>query len=230
MPAPSVVQIKSAEMEETPGSDAAAVAPPPVVLTKSIVKRKELKFVHITKNAGTTIEEIGRPHWGRYDKEYRDAVSDVYGLPWDHWHIPPQFMARDYLSAFRKKFDFFAVVRNPFDRVVSEYYCEWGGPKQKQDNADHVNRWICGRLEKLRRDIATFEENRRSGARLSAYPVLEGHWIPQHLYLWDTQGARIIPPENLVAFEDMARQFDALMRRCVQTLTLTLTLTLTRLA
>lgn len=177
-------------------------------------KGKRLKFVHITKNAGTTIEEIGRPDWGRYDKEYRDAVSDVYGLPWDHWHIPPQFMARDYLSTFKKKYDFFCVVRNPFDRVVSEYYCEWGGPKQKQDSIDLVNRWIRSRLETLRRDMAAFEDNqRRSGGRLGSYPVLEGHWIPQHLYLFDAAGARLIPPDNVLSFERLADDFDALMRR-----------------
>lgn len=177
-------------------------------------KGKRLKFVHITKNAGTTIEEIGRPEWGRYDKEYRDSVSDVYGLPWDHWHIPPRFMARDYLSSFKKKYDFFCVVRNPFDRVVSEYYCEWGGPKLKQDSIDLVNKWIRSRLENLRRDMAVFEDNqRRSGGRLGSYPVLEGHWVPQYLYLFDAAGARLIPPDNVLSFERLAEDFDALMRR-----------------
>ena len=35
---------------------------------------KHLKFIHITKNAGTSIEDAGKNHnilWGRYHEEYK---------------------------------------------------------------------------------------------------------------------------------------------------------------
>lgn len=177
---------------------------------------KQLRFVHITKNAGTTIEEIGKPHWGRYDSDYRDAVSDVYRSPWDWWHIPPQFMSRDALSAIRKKYDFFLVVRNPFDRVVSEYYCEWGGPHKKWNDAARANSWIRQQLEKIERSIEAFEVNKSAGGKRQpgrTYKALEGHWMPQYLYAVDENGGSLVEPQNVVRFENLAADFSSLMIR-----------------
>lgn len=75
---------------------------------------KELKFIHITKTAGTSIEEIGRENnifFGRYHTEYGG------------WHIFFKYKPTD----FKLKYDWFLVVRNPYDRLVSEFHCKWGG-------------------------------------------------------------------------------------------------------
>ena len=79
---------------------------------------KELKFIHITKCAGTFIEDIGKYHninWGRFHSEY------------GYWH--DLFISKS--SQFKNKYDWFMVVRNPYDRILSEYYCEWGGIGKK---------------------------------------------------------------------------------------------------
>ena len=42
---------------------------------------KQLKFIHITKCAGTTIENLGKEKnilWGRFDKEYSSGF--------EYWH------------------------------------------------------------------------------------------------------------------------------------------------
>jgi len=179
---------------------------------------KPLRFVHITKNAGTTIEEVGKPNWGKFDGEYRDAVSEVYGNPWAWWHVPPQFMNRSAQAALRKKYDYFAVVRNPFDRVVSEYYCRWGGPNKKLHDAARANTWINNRLVLLEREIATFEANRarEQGGKWQpgrTFKPLEGHWIPQHVFLVDEKGEAFVPNENLIRFENLVTDFGDLMAR-----------------
>ena len=33
----------------------------------------------------------------------------------------------DMKSGLQQKYDWFMVVRNPYDRILSEFYCKWGG-------------------------------------------------------------------------------------------------------
>ena len=77
-------------------------------------RKKHLKFIHITKNRGTTIEEIGQAFgvsWGKYHKEY------------DWRHKPFVTKERELIE----KYDWFVIIRNPFDRINSEFHCTWGG-------------------------------------------------------------------------------------------------------
>ena len=76
---------------------------------------KELKFIHITKCAGTSIENLGQKYgynWGKYH-------YDEYG--WWHQKFP------DKNKELKEKYDWFVTVRNPYERILSEYYCKWGG-------------------------------------------------------------------------------------------------------
>ena len=86
---------------------------------------KELKFIHITKCAGTTIENLGKNNnilWGRFHKEY------------GRWHeIFPNKSQK-----LKLKYDWFVIVRNPYECFISEFYCKWGGIGNR-DNIDHIN-------------------------------------------------------------------------------------------
>ena len=76
--------------------------------------QKLLKFIHIAKNAGMSIEAIGKEHglmWGGRDPEYKEAGSSRLGP-----HLVPRLLSPDYLA----KHDFFIVVRNPYKRVLSQ--------------------------------------------------------------------------------------------------------------
>ena len=73
---------------------------------------KELKFIHITKCAGTSIENIGKRHnilWGKFHKEYG----------W--WHGIFQNKSLE----MKLKYEWFIIVRNPYERLISEFYCKW---------------------------------------------------------------------------------------------------------
>lgn len=78
--------------------------------------QKPLKFIHIAKNAGTSIEAIGRDNllsWGHFDSEYRELGNNRNGF---NRHLLPERLSPEYLA----KYDFFMVVRNPYTRTLSQ--------------------------------------------------------------------------------------------------------------
>jgi hypothetical protein len=85
-----------------------------------IIVRKTLKFIHITKTAGTTIENIGREagiEWGKYHEEY------------GNYHYP--FVEKS--EELKRKYNWFVVVRNPYTRIISEFHSKFGGVGNKAD-------------------------------------------------------------------------------------------------
>ena len=98
----------------------------------------KLSFLHITKNAGTSLEELARKHninWGRHDVELRCLAFSVppmrEPIPLgcnvfnSFWHIPAIYFDPIELKSFLKIHEFFMVIRNPYTRVLSEFHCEW---------------------------------------------------------------------------------------------------------
>jgi len=160
--------------------------------------KKDLKFLHITKNAGTTIEELskGTLNWGKYDEDLQDSAGNAL----EFWHIPVKFHNPAKFKRISDLHDFFIIVRNPYDRLISEYYCEWGGPKKKAETASEFNSFITDRLEEMKELV-------EMGVRL------HGHYVPQYLYMFDPSGKRIVPEENIVHFEYFDLEFNRLMDR-----------------
>ena len=125
-----------------------------------------LQFVHIPKNAGTSIELIGKKHnilWGfqRMEKEGLSKSSKDYfksKLPWvdkvtgvkyEHtdvypWHRTPD----DVLDMYPKNVKLFAVVRNPYTKIVSAYKYNQG----KNSNKKGLNIWVQEHLYKYKFD------------------------------------------------------------------------------
>ena len=143
--------------------------------------QKELKFLHITKTGGTTIENIANSKgikWGRYHLTGRDEMP--------YWHddltvLPP---------ALKQKYDWFAVVRNPYDRIISEYHCPWMGTSKKTHTISDFNASII----KLILQRAKF--SRKNGG---------GHYREQWRYIDNLTNVHILK------FETLQTDFDALM-------------------
>ena len=116
--------------------------------------RRSLKFIHIPKTGGTTIENLGHARgyaWGRYHKH-------EYGF----WH---DYLYEKSLNLINK-YDWFMFVRNPFDRVVSEYWCKWGGVgRPNETTVENFN----GFIQKMVTNPPT--------------TTARGHWLPMAPHL-----------------------------------------------
>jgi hypothetical protein len=134
----------------------------------------KLKFIHITKCAGTSIENAGKNVnilWGRFHEEY------------GYWHKLFPNINEEIID----KYDWFMVVRNPYDRILSEYHCCYGGigGKHIYHTIEEMNLYIIDKI------------NNRD---------MDGdHYTEQYKYLHPNKNIHIIKYENLI------QEFDNLM-------------------
>ena len=148
---------------------------------------KELKFIHITKTGGTTIEEIGKENninWGRFHKEYKN------------WHEP--LIEKNNFK--RQKYDWFLIVRNPYDRIISELHCKYGNRNKnnilKKSN-DEINKFIQECINKRN----NFNDYR------SIYCY--GHYKEQYKYLCSDIKCTILKLENLKEdFNNLMKEYN----------------------
>jgi len=140
-----------------------------------------LEFVHITKTAGTSIEK-----WGlQYNIKWGKEKTGPYQGPF--WHSTK----KTYLN---EKSISFMCVRNPYTRLISEYYCPWLGYagnhcnvfiNENPNTKEHLNKWIREFVKK-------------------GYEKHLWHGTPQYLYL---------PVDNIIYFENLQNDFTNLLRK-----------------
>ena len=147
----------------------------------NIHTKKELKFIHITKCAGTSIEDIGKKNninWGRFHEEY------------GFWHD----IFRNKPIELKKKYDWFLVVRNPYDRILSEFYCRWGG---------------IGENTTLHNEMTEENFNNFCKYRILNRDNLDSpdHYREQYLYI-DSETT-----QHIIHFENLENEFNLLMKQ-----------------
>jgi len=179
----------------------------------------DLEFVHITKTGGTSIENAAANigvAWG-VCKFFRDAgcvaladnsdappiedikqwACDMTTTTWkvQPWHCPPRnFKYADMYYAS----DTFAIVRNPYDRIVSEYYwaSNYNGRRvqSKSNNPNMLNGWIQESLEEVE----------KSGI------CMMGHCIPMHKYT-HRDGKKIV--DHVLHLENITAELPILLEK-----------------
>ena len=179
---------------------------------------RPLNFVHIPKAGGTSIFMVAAANglsWGDclFPSHWRHKncpnTTNVgtwpdhpYQAPW--WHTPPQNLPTD--KNPYQNHDTYAVVRNPYDRAVSEYYYYCSFHHRQcfgQDNADTPDR--------MNRMLQRFLwAALRAPANSTDYYQAFGHWIPQYDYVYNQQGERLI--QHVLHNEHLNEDFPALLR------------------
>lgn len=139
-------------------------------------------FIHISKNAGTSVEEVFKSKGillGRYDPFYKK-----HNL---HWHTPPSAFTKCQKDLFQKEISSkttFIIHRSPFQRVLSEMNCKWGNPQKKNQGSrrkfnNNLRQYLISVfLRRLHNKLYTLL------VQLNFLnPVPRDHWIPQSHYL-----------------------------------------------
>jgi len=148
------------------------------------IPTKELKFIHITKTAGSSIETVGlekNKRWGINHKEY------------GFWHS----IFPDKPTELKEKYDWFMVVRNPYNRILSEYHflIEVLGYKHtKEEFNTFIKKWI----NNASKDIESHSVYGRKGG---------DHFTEQYKYL--DSNIQI----HILKFENIKEEFNQLMNK-----------------
>lgn len=157
-----------------------------------------LKYMHITKTGGTSIENVGKEKnvlWGMYDQDYlsqfkRTRFAETPAV----WHVPLRYFERNPYEGN----PLFTVIRHPYDRIISEFNCPHVGCQKPGVTKRDFNKWI---RDKIKEDHPTC------------------HFLPYHLYIYDEAGNKLI--ENFIFFDNLQSEFDDLMRKYDLPLSLT---------
>lgn len=183
--------------------------------------RGPLNFFHLPKTAGTAVEEAAAKQsipWGScrfFHKPKRDICPYPSGPDWPKhvgwWHLPaylfPVVGSNPYQST-----DLFAIIRDPYERMVSEFYyiCTLKVKDWRPDQCDnrtrlfeasYLNKWLSRKLEG------------RTSQTAEGYLADNGHFTPQHEFLVGPQQVRVVDyvlrMDNPVS--PLAEQFARLM-------------------
>jgi len=165
------------------------------------------------------------------DLPYEAPDYQSYALT-SPWHTPPKLL-KMYVEESKYPYndaDLFTVIRNPYSRVLSEYYCPWMGfqpnyrrgpnPNYEKDQNDPkvMNEWVKGMVKVLGTAMDEFNDRKEEdkfkkqakGLNEDRRILAQKHYVNQAEYVYD--GDEIVV-KHVVHYENLSSEFDALMKK-----------------
>ena len=149
------------------------------------IHQHKLLFIHIPKTGGTSVESKFKLI--RKNELYEEKIVKIDGILFAKQHWLPYLIEKEFPEKF-KNYKKFCIVRNPYTRVISEYFYQF--PKQMVTFED----FVLKRLNLNERD----------------------HYLPQHLYFENIKYDYVLRTETLNEdFKNMSKDFpfDGSLRR-----------------
>ena len=115
--------------------------------------KSKLVFIHIPKCAGSTITNT-------FEINGYKVIFNMSGLPiQDYLEASPQHLLGEQLKNlvdYEKVDSVFTIVRNPYERLISEY--KWTNRKLNFDNYPNFNDWVSESIDKAI-EISNYSDN-----------------------------------------------------------------------
>jgi hypothetical protein len=170
----------------------------PEAAVKTRIKNKDVFHCPATSSS---------PSSSSYD-EKRQQQLDWMDVPKFHhlvwWHLPPSYffeyrggLLPDH-NPYQGDVDLFAVVRDPYDRLFSEYYYHQtyvasNHKRTQTQDVRYMNAWVSSSLKDYMNVHCTKSAKwdlSSNGTATRAYLRKTGHFIPQYEYIYNTIGSR----------------------------------------
>jgi Sulfotransferase family len=139
----------------------------------------------------------------------REKPIPIHDTP--PWHLPPYYFEDEnsHYTMFGNPYanaTLFAVVRNPYERAVSEYlyFCE--ELKNRTPGVNNMNSFL-GNIFRRIKDYMPLNASLKIQPK--AYYTFAGHFIPQYDFVYDRSNRCVV--EHVLHFETLSDEFPALM-------------------
>lgn len=208
-----------------------------------------LWFIHIPKNAGSTITGIfykkgviiGRQFYNK-NLKYLCPSPDQYNLFVDpkfshkdistfidvpnngkryfsdainFWHLPMRFWKSNYIKYYKNGYVIFCVVRNPYDKIVSEFNF-WINflteHKREKRTTDNVMNFYDGDLSITPENLNKFIVKACNKNNCFS---LDGHILPQYVYVYENDdfNSKSKIPHVILKFENLKNDFNSFVNK-----------------
>lgn len=160
-------------------------------------KNKNNFFIHIPKTAGETIKDIlvnyNYKHYTPYYilKFYKNKkLIDIFFSIIQNiskWHIPVSMYNSNIIQILKNKYNFFAIVRNPYNRVISDFNFWISFCKEHKETKNIYHKKLIDDFKKINPTLSSNFETLNffiqkcfgNNYKLNQY---DGHHIPMHYY------------------------------------------------
>lgn len=174
------------------------------------LRGRRLEFLHIPKNAGTSVEAAGLAsniYWGAFELSLMGNVVMPDGSKCSAYHAPPS--AAPGINTYDRT-KVFCITRHPYDRAVSEYKyllsddAYWSDFYAAVFDNGLYDYPACTK-EGLNHFITNVMIKYKQGQRY----IDDCHHVSQTEYIWAHDGSQLCT--NIVRTDDLPDKFDALM-------------------